>query len=470
MLFQDLGARKVVADFSGGYLSTDAGGLLLKSIDRGLGVIAKLATCFRDGRDARYVEHGVEELLAQRIYGQALGYEDLNDHNDLRRDPLLAVAVGKEDPLGEKRSWRDQGHALAGSSTLNRLELSNVKESRYHKLDHDPGKIEATLLEMGVRSLPKHAREVVLDFDASDDPLHGRQEGRFFHGYYGEYCYLPLFCFAGDVILWAQLRTSDRDASDGTVEALEKIVAAIRTRLPKMRIIVRGDSGFCREGIMEWCEAHGIYYCLGLARNCYLQHKLEKMMARVRERQCLCGGSVREFVEFMHEPRSGTWSRERRVIGKAEVSSLGDNPRFIVTNLPAEGFAEKGEQAGRFLPEALYEKFYCGRGSMENMVKQMQLDLHADRTSTHSLVSNQLRLWFAAFAYLLLERTRALTLQGSDLARASLGTIRLKLLKVAALVTVSVRRIHVRLASAYPLQALWRGCHQRAMALSAAAG
>ena len=470
MLFQDLGGRKVVADFSGGYLSTDAGGLLLQCIDRGLGVSARLAACFRDGRDPRFVDHRVQELLTQRIYGLALGYEDLNDHDTLRRDPLLAVAAGKEDPLGAQRSRRDQGQALAGSATLNRMELSNVKASRYHKLAHDPEQIEATLLEMGARALPRHTREVVLDFDASDDPLHGRQEGRFFHGYYGHYCYLPLFCFAGEVILWAQLRASDCDASAGTVEALEKIVAAIRRRLPKARIIVRGDSGFCREAIMAWCEAQPeVYYCLGLARNPYLQTKLERAMARARERQCLCGGSAREFVEFPHETRSGSWSKERRVIGKAEVSSLGDNPRFIVTNLPAEGFGEAGEAPGRFLPEALYEQTYCGRGSMENMVKQMQLDLKADRTSTQAMASNQLRLWFAAFAYLLLERTRALTLQGSELARATLGTIRLKLLKVAAQVTLSARRIYVRLASAYPRQTLWRACQQRAMALATGA-
>ncbi len=469
MLFQEIGRRKVVADFTGGHLSCDGGALLLKSIDRGLGVTAKLAACFRDERDPVYLEHSLEELLAQRLYGLALGYEDLNDHNDLRRDPLLAVAVGKEDPTGEKRSRRDQGRALAGASTLNRLELGNVKNSRYHKLHHDPEKIEATLLEMGVRSLPKHAKEIVLDFDASDDPLHGRQEGRFFHGYYGEYCYLPLFCFAGEVILWAQLRTSEHDASGGTVEALEKIVAAIRKRLPKVRIIVRADSGFCREAIMAWCEAQrAVYYCLGLARNPYLQRKLEDAMARARERQCLCGGSVREFAEFQHAPRSGTWSKERRVIGKAEVTSLGDNPRFIVTNLPAEGFDKKNEEPGRFLPEALYEKLYCGRGSMENMVKQMQLDIHAERTSTHAFVSNQLRLWLSAFAYLLLERMRALCLQGSALARASLGSIRLKLLKVAAQVIISVRRVQVKLASAYPLRSLWRMCHARSVALATA--
>lgn len=468
MLFQELGGRKVVADFGGGHLSTDAGGLLLKCIDRGLRVTAKLAACFRDHRDPRLFEHSVAELLAQRVYGQALGYEDLNDHNDLRRDPLLAVSVGKEDPLGEKRSERDRGKALAGSSTLNRMELSNVKATRYHKITHDPQQVEATLLEAGVRSLPKHTAEVVLDFDASDDPLHGRQEGRFFHGYYGEYCYLPLFCFAGEVILWAQLRTSDRDASDGTVEALEKIVAALRKRLPKARIIVRGDSGFCRDAIMSWCESQKeVYYCVGLARNSYLQSKLEVPMALARERQCLCGGSVRKFVEFMHQTRSESWSRERRVIGKAEVSSLGDNPRFIVTNLPPKGF--QAEEPDRFLPEALYERLYCGRGQMENMVKQMQLDLQADRTSTHSIASNQLRLWFAAFAYLLLERLRALTLQGTELARANLGTLRLKLLKIAAVVTLSVRRVHVQLASAFPLQALWRTCHQRAMALATAA-
>ena len=463
----------MVADFSGGHLSSDGGALLLRQIDHGLGVTRALAACFGDGRDARFVEHSVAELLAQRVYGLALGYEDLNDHAALRRDPLLAVAAGKLDPLGtERRDPADRGHALAAAPTLNRLELGNSRTSRYHKIAHDPQAIEATLLAMGVRALPRDTTEVVLDFDASDDPLHGRQEGRFFHGYYGAYCYLPLFCFAGEVILWAQLRPSDIDASEGTVEALEKIVAALRRRFPQVRITVRGDSGFCREALMAWCERQAeVYYCLGLAKNARLTALLAPALERARQKQILCGGaSVRTFAELTYETLS-SWSCARRVIGKAEVTAQGANPRFVVTNLPAEGFAnEPPECAGRFEAAALYEELYCGRGEMENMVKQMQLDLQATRMSTHWMASNQLRLWLTAFGYLLLERLRALTLQGTELARASLGTIRLRLLKVAAQVHVSVRRVHVRLASACPLQHLFASCHARLLRLATAAG
>lgn len=470
LLFQDLGGRKVVADFNGGHLSSDGGALLLRQLDNGLGVTRGLAACFGDARNQNFVEHSIAELLAQRVHGLALGYEDLNDHSDLRRDPLLAVSAGKTDPLGlDRPGTRDKGRALAAPSTLNRLELGNNRVSRCHKISHDPALIEAHLLECGVRSLPRDTREVILDFDATDDPLHGQQEGRFFHGYYGAYCYLPLYCFVGDVILWAQLRTSDRDASDGTVEALEKIVAALRRRFPKLRIVVRGDSGFCREAIMAWCESQEeVYYCMGLARNERLQALLAPALERMRERTLLCGGAaVREFAEFEYRTLE-SWSRKRRVIGKAEVSAQGDNPRFVVTNLPLKGFEDEREP-GRFEPRALYESLYCGRGEMENMVKQMQLDLLADRTSTHHMESNQLRLWMSAFAYMLLERLRSLTLQGTSLARATAGTIRLRLLKVAAQITVSVRRVHVQLASAYPLKALFAQCQRRLRALDESA-
>jgi len=468
LLFADLGPRKVVADFSGGHLSSDGGALLLRQLDRGLGVVRGLAACFRDARNPVFVEHQLEELLAQRVYGLALGYEDLNDHQELRRDPLLAVCAGKLDPLAAKRAERDQGKALAGAATLNRLELGNEKTSRCHKISHDPAQIPAHLLRCGVRSLAKETEEVILDFDASDDPLHGHQEGRFFHGYYRAYCYLPLFCFVGEIPLWAQLRTADRDASDGTIEALEQIVAEVRRRLPRARIIVRGDSGFCRESILAWCEENGIFYVVGLARNERLQELLEPALACARARHCLCGGSSsRVFAELRYQTLK-TWSRERRVIGKAEVTPQGDNPRFIVTNLPAEGFGpEDGE---RFTAAPLYEELYCGRGEMENQIKQLQLDLQANRMSTHHLGSNQLRLWLSTFAYLLLERLRTIGLAGTELARATLGTVRLRLLKVAAQVHVSVRRVQVRLASAYPLQALFGRCLDKLASLPAAAG
>lgn len=353
MLFQDLGSRRVEADFSGGHLSSDGGALLLRQIDLGLGVTRALAACFSDGRDPLLTEHSLDELLAQRLHAMALGYEDLNDHAWLRRDPLLAACAGKRDPLGQDRSPADRGQALAAPSTLNRLELGNNKSGRYHKISHHPAAIEDTLLEMGVRALSADTREVILDFDASDDPLHGHQEGRFFHGYYGAYCYLPLFCFAGDVILWAQLRTSDRDGSDGTLEALQKIVPALRRRFPKVRIIVRGDSGFCREPLMAWCEAQTeVFYCLGLARNTRLQAMPAPVLDRARQKQLLCGGvSVRSFGELTYQTLD-SWSRVRRVVGKAEVTAQGDNPRFIVSSLPQRSFQE--EPAGQEL-EARFE-------------------------------------------------------------------------------------------------------------------
>jgi hypothetical protein len=301
--------------------------------------------------------------------------------------------------------------------------------------------------------------------------LHGTQEGRQFSAYYGDYCYLPLYVFVGQVPLWAQLRTSDRDGADGVVPALEKIVPAIRKRCKRARIIIRGDSGFCRQEIMAWCEGQPrvVYYCLGLAKNSVLIEQLQPALAEARARRCLSGAeSVRVFTEFEYQTRK-TWSRARRVIGKAEVMSAGDNPRFLVTNLPARGFKADKDRA-RFSPQRLYEEFYCARGQMENVLKQQTLDLAADRLSTHHLASNQLRLWLATFAYLLLERVRAWGLVGTELASATVGTVRLKLLKVAAQVTVSVRRVYVRLSSAYPWQALFRLCHRRLMALGSASG
>jgi hypothetical protein len=471
LLFQDLGSRKVAADFAGGTLSSDGGVLLLRQVDAGLGLTASLAQCFRDGRQAVYVDHTVQQLLAQRIYGLALGYEDLNDHEWLRLDPLLATACEKRDPTGQDRfNPAHRGVALAGASTLNRLELSNKKQTRAHKLAHDPGQIQACLLQMGVRCLPKHATEIVLDLDAMGHRLHGRQEGRHYRAHYDEYCYLPLYVFVGDHPLWAQLRTSDKDGADGVVAALAQIVPAIQKRCRRARIIVRGDSGFCREEIMAWCESQAeVYYCLGFAKNSALVDCLGPALAAARVRWCLCGGNpVREFAEFAYQTAT-SWSRSRRVIGKAELTTQGPNPRFIVTNLPPNGFKDDADKA-RFTPARLYEELYCARGEMENVLKQQVLDLRADRMSTHYLASNQLRLWLATFAYLLLERMRALGLAGTELAQATVGSVRLRLLKVAAQVRVSVRRVYVQLSSAYPLQQLFRLCHRRLMALAAASG
>jgi Transposase DDE domain group 1 len=461
LLFNNLGSRQVVTDFSAGHLSSDGGMLLLRQIDEGLGISRSLAGCFRDLRNPLLIEHSVRELVAQRLLGLAAGYEDLNDHNLLRLDPLFAVVVGKEDPLATGRAPQDQGKALASASTLNRLELGNNKNSRCHKISANHEEIQDDLLKMGVRCLPKHSQEVVIDLDASDDPLHGQQEGRFFHGFYGHYCYLPLFAFVGSVPLWAELRTSDGDAARGAVEALKKIVFAVRKRCPRARIIVRADSGFCREELMAWCEAQKpeVYFCLGLARNSRLRELLEDKFARVRELAILCGGVARGFTEFQYQTKK-SWTLSRRVIGKAEVLGDKDNPRFIVTNLPANGFDQDQQSSDRFRAQKCYEDFYCARGDMENQIKQQYLDLDADRTSTHWMASNQLRLWFSAFALLLFQRLRTLALKGTELANATAGTIRQRLLKIGALITVSTRRVYVRLASAFPLQNVFAHAHR----------
>lgn len=470
LLFQDLGLRKVVADFSGGTLSSDGGVLLRRQVDQRLGLSRALAACFEDKRDLRYADHRVEELVAQRLLGLALGYEDLNDHDQLRLDPLLAVACQKRDPQGLDR-LHQKGMALAGASTLNRLELSNTKTTRYHKLSHDPAKVQDCLLRMGVGCLPKHALELVIDLDAMGYLVHGLQAGRHFRAHYNHYCYLPLYAFIGDIPLWAQLRAGDQDGASGGVGALEQIVAAIRKRCRWARIIIRADSGFCREEIMAWCERQRpvVYYCLGLAKNSVLIGYLQPALADARSRRCLSGAaSVRAFAEFEYQTGK-SWSRIRRVVGKAEVMEAGDNPRFIVTNLPVQGFKKEPDRT-RFYPARLYEELYCGRGQMENMLKQQVLDLEADRMSTHYLASNQLRLWLATLAYLLLERMRTWGLQGTELERSTVGSVRLKLLKVAAQVRLSVRRVYVQLSSAYPLQDLFRLCHRRLMALAPATG
>jgi hypothetical protein len=439
----------VVADFSGGYLSSDGGALLLRQVDRSVGLSRLLAECFVDERDQRFVEHKVEELVAQRLYALALGYEDLNDHADLRRDPLLAVAANKPDPLATHRSEADQGRALAAPATLQRMETAiDHAGSRYHKLAALPAAMCALLLSQGVRTLAKDTRTVIVDFDATDSRLHGQQEGRFFHGYYGDYCYLPLLAFIGGVPVWAELRTADGDAARGTVAALERIVAEVRRRCPYARITVRGDSGFCREELMAWCEAHEVYYVLGLARNARLIELLTPALVRARERAVLCGGHTREFADLKYRTLD-SWSRERRVIGKAEYLGDKDNPRFIVTNLPADAKSAA----------PLYEEVYCGRGDMENAIKEHQLDLFGERLSCHGFASNEVRLLLASFAQLLLERLRTIGLAGTALAAATAGTIRLQLLKLAAQVTVSVRRVHIRFASAFARQAEFAQAH-----------
>jgi hypothetical protein len=468
--FQALGSRRVEADFSGGHLSSDGGVLLLRETDRRLGLCDKIARCFSDTRDERFVEHSLSVMIRQRVLGLALGYEDLNDHEQLRTDPLLAAACENPDLLGQtRRHEQDRGKPLAGKSTLNRLELGSVAKStgKYRKIKADADAIRDLLLVEGVKAIPRKSRVIVLDFDATDDPIHGNQEGRFFHGYYRNYCYLPLYCFCGDIPLCAELRTSDRDGSQGTLEALQRIIPAVRKRLGyEVRIIIRGDSGFCRDALMTWIEEQpGVHYVFGLARNKRLEgllqptfetlhasHAAACQVARSEGREA--PHAARDFREFIYQTQD-SWSRARRVIGKAEILGEKQNPRFIVTDLTGEEpWAEVLSSLAN--GRALYEKFYCARGDMENRIKEQQLDLFADRTSTAPMASNQLRLWFSTFAYLLVARLRGIALQGTILAKATAGTIRLRLFKVAAMVVVSVRRVHVRMAGAFPLQEVFR--------------
>jgi hypothetical protein len=468
LLFQDLGQRQVVADFSGGYISSDGGLLLLRQIDRGMGIIRTVARAFSDLRNARFCDHQVNELLAQRIYAMALNYGDINDHEQLRRDPLLAVACEKREPLGTDRLHaHPPGVALAAPSTLNRLELGHQPTDRYHKIHYDGRQIEAALLTLGVRCLAKAATEIVVDLDGMGHLVHGLQEGGYFRTYYEGCCLLPLYAFAGDVPLWAALRPGNVDTgSVGVLPALEAIVGAIRKRCRRARIIVRADSDFAREETMAWCEQNGVYYCLGLERNRRLEAMIEDALAQARARRCLTGAqNARSFKELEYQTLR-TWSRARRVVAKAEVMADGDSPRFIVTNLPREGFEDGA--LDRFETRPLYEEFYCGRGEMENVLKQQVLDLPGDRLSTHDLASNQLRLWLATLAYLLLERIRTLGLKGTALEAATVGTIRMRLLKVAAQVQVSVRRVYVQFSSAFALQGIFGSCAERLYRLTCA--
>jgi len=446
--FHPLFRRAVRGQFDGGAITTDAGGLLLREVEKRTGIIAQFAACFQDHRDAVRIEHGVEELVAQRVYGLALGYEDLNDHEELRRDPLLAVLVEKPDPRGEKRARaRDQGQALAGKSTLNRLELSAAEvseEERYKKIGLDFEAVDRMLVNVFLQAHEPAPKQIVLDLDSTDDPLHGEQEGRFFHGYYGHYCYLPLYIFCGEHLLCARLRVANIDGAAGSGEELARIVAQIRQAWPEVQIIVRGDSGFCREELMAWGEANQVEYVLGLAKNDRLQAEITSELQQAAEEYQRTGQAARVFQEFVYQTRE-SWSRARRVIAKAEHLEKGSNPRFVVTSLSSQDWAAR----------ALYEDLYCARGEMENRIKE-QLMLFSDRTSTAYLRSNQIRLYFSSVAYLLMQALRRLALQGTELAKAQCTTLRLKLLKIGALMRITVRKVWVSLASGYPYQELFR--------------
>ncbi len=458
LLFQTQSRRELVAHFDGGNICSDAGGLLLQQTERITGIIKRFAACFTDHRNVDLIEHTVEELLAQRIYALALGYEDLNDHDELRNDPLLAVLVGKHDPTGKDRlRSRDKGKALAGKSTLNRLELTPVganKNSRYKKITVDRHAVEAFFTEIFLDSHSRAPSEIILDLDATDDPLHGNQAGRFFHGYYKNYCYLPLYIFCGEHLLCARLRPSDIDACAGSVKELDRIVSNIRTRWPQTRIVIRGDSGFCREHIMNWCELNNVDYVLGLAKNQRLKREIAAELEQAQSLFHQTDQPARVFKDFRYQTLK-SWSRSRRVVGKAEHLEKGENPRFVVTSLSTEQVDAR----------TLYEQTYCARGDMENRIKEQQLWLFADRTSCATMRANQLRLWFSSVAYTLMQALRRLGLKGTKLAKAQCGTIRLKLLKIGAQIRVTVRKVWVSLSESYPYQQLFRQVYENLIGL-----
>jgi len=441
--FHHQSGREVVARFDGGCIASDGGGLLLREVERRTGILRQFAACFTDHRDAEQVEHTVQDLVSQRVFGLALGYEDLNDHDELRRDPLLATLVGKADPLGRDRArTRDAGAALAGKSTLNRLELTRPETaaaSRYKKIVMAGAAVDRLLVDVFLQARARPPQQIILDLDATDDPLHGRQEGRFFHGYYGCYCYLPLYIFCGEHLLCSRLRPSDIDASAGALEEVQRIVAQVRTRWPRVRIILRADSGFAREAIMAWCEQSGVDYVFGLAKNARLNRILGRELHQVKLECERTGQPARVFTDFTYKTRT-SWSRVRRVVGKAEHLPDKANPRFVVTSLTVDDYDAR----------ALYEDLYCARGDMENRIKEQQLYLFADRTSTATMRGNQIRLYLSSVAYLLLHALRRLGLKGTALARAQCHTIRLKLLKIGAQIRVTVRKVWVSLASGSP--------------------
>ena len=432
--FATEGRREIVAEFNGGAISSDGGALLLRETDRKLKLLERFSQCFLDGRNPILVEHRIEQMLAQRIYGLALGYEDLNDHEQLRQDPLLKLLAGKAD-LKE---------SLAGKSTLNRMELGDGLPNRYKKITFWRDAIDDLLVEVFLEAHTAAPEQIVLDIDATDFAIHGEQEGRFYHGYYDHYCYLPLYVFAGEHVLGARLRPSNLDPSAGSRKEIERIVRRIRALWPEVKIVLRGDSGFCREELMAWCEAHRVEYVFGMARNSLLEKIVAEALEQARQQWEQTQQPARVFVEFEHETASGTWSRRRRVVAKAEHIDGKSNPRFVVTSLGAEAWGAR----------QLYEDLYCARGDMENRIKE-QFVLFADRVSAATMRANQLRLYLSVMAYSLLCGLRRLGLPATQLAHAQVGTIRLRLLKIGAQIRVTVRKVWVQMSSSFPLQTLF---------------
>jgi len=449
--FTAVEGRAVIAAFDGGSITSDAGALLLRETDRAIGLVCRFGECFHDTRRQHLIEHEVATLVGQRVFGMALGYEDLIDHDDLRHDPMMAVLAGK------LAARREDCAPVAGKSTLNRLERSVLQPTRYHKISHNPVAIRKLFVDLFLEAHKRAPRQITIDLDATDDPVHGEQEGRFFHGYYDCYCYLPLYIFCGRHLLAAKLRPANIDGAAGAVEELARIVAQIRVRWPKVRILVRGDSGFARDELMTWCETNGVDYVLGVAQNVRLIAKIESELARAEAKSRRSGQPERCFKDFRWTTTSKSWSRHRRVVAKAEWTKGEANPRFIVTSL------KRRECRGR----SLYEHIYCARGDMENRIKECQADLFADRTSTQTMRANQLRLWFASMAYVLICALRRIALSHTEFAHVTCGTIRLKLLKVGAIVTKSFRRIKIAMASGCPSAQVWGLAAERLVAANA---
>jgi Transposase DDE domain group 1 len=433
--FQAHFSRQVTARFDGGTMTSDAGAVLLRETDRRLNLLPRLAACFQDRRAPWLVSHSVSELVAQRVYALALGYEDLTDHDQLREDPLLGVLSGKPQAGQEP---------LAGKSTLNRLELGGEEPSRYKKIQYHQEAIDELLAQIFLEAHAAAPERVVLDLDTTDLPLHGHQEGRFFHGYYDSYCYLPLYIFAGEHLLCARLRTADQDAAAGSKDEVERIVRQIRAAWPEARILLRADSGFCRDELMSWCENNGVDYVFGFARNERLRRRIEEQMREAARLQAETGKPARVFTEFPYRTTTGSWSRERRVVAKAEQLEGKENPRFVVTSLSALEWPA----------QRLYEELYCERGEMENRIKE-QLSLFAGRVSAETMRANQLRVYFAAMGYVLMHGLRRLGLKGTELERAQATTIRLRLLKIGAQIRITARRVWLSMASSFPLQRLF---------------
>jgi len=428
-------SRRVEAGFTAGQVSSDGGALLLREADRRINLLGRLAGCFLDGRSPLLVRHQLWEMLSQRIYGLALGYEDLNDHEQLRTDPLLGLLSGK----------RKLEEPLAGKSTLNRLELVG-RTGRYHKIGYSAESIDRLLVDLYLESQAGPPEEIVLDLDATDIPLYGHQPERFFHGYYDNYCYLPLYIFAGDQLLCARLRPANQDGAAGSLEEVKRLVGQLRQRWPEVKIVLRADSGFCREELMAWCEQNHTDYVFGLARNQRLRRIIGREMHQAQLLHQSTDKPARVFSQFSYQTRK-SWSCSRRVVAKAEYLDKGENPRFVVTSLREQPWTAQD----------LYEKLYCARGEMENRIKE-QMCLFADRLSTDEMKGNQLRLYFSALAYTLVEALRRLGLKGTEWAEAQVDTIRLKLFKIGAIVRISVRRILFQMSSAYP----WKDIYAQA--------